>query len=213
MSTVITPVAHPVQLTERINRIEPSATLAAVAEADKLRQQGIDVVDATAGEPHFATPQHIKDAAIAAIHANFSKYTAVGGTPELKDAIIKRHATDFGSAYKREETCASVGGKHALFNVISVLVDHGDEVILPVPYWVSFKDMVRYVGGQLRAAQGRRVAGIPRNSADGGAPGHAQDEAHHSEFAVESVGRGDEPRGYDRGRAPGTRTRHLGDLR
>jgi aspartate aminotransferase len=71
----------------------------------------------------------------------------VGGTLELKDAIIRRHATDFGSAYKREETCASVGGKHALFNVISVLIDHGDEVILPVPYWVSFKDMVRYVGG------------------------------------------------------------------
>jgi aspartate aminotransferase len=121
--------------------------MAAAAEAEKLRQQGIDIVDVTAGEPHFPTPQHVKDAAIAAINANFSKYTAVGGTLELKDAIIKRHATDFGSAYKREETCASVGGKHALFNVISVLVEHGDEVILPVPYWVSFKDMVRYVGG------------------------------------------------------------------
>jgi aspartate aminotransferase len=143
----MSPVTHPVRLTERINRIEPSATLAAVAEADKLRQQGIDIVDATAGEPHFATPQHIKDAAIAAIQNNFSKYTAVGGIVELKDAIINRHAADFGSAYKREETCASVGGKHALFNAISVLVDHGDEVILPVPYWVSFKDMVRYVGG------------------------------------------------------------------
>src|SRR6266403_5507607 len=147
MSTVMTPVTHPVRLTERINRIEPSATMAAVAEAEKLRQQGIDVIDATAGEPHFATPQHIKDAAIAAIQNNFSKYTPVGGTVELKDAIIRRHAADFGSAYKREETCASVGGKHALFNVISVLVDHGDEVILPVPYWVSFKDMVSYVGG------------------------------------------------------------------
>jgi aspartate aminotransferase len=147
MSTVMSPVTHPVRLTERINRIEPSATLAAVAEAEKLRQQGIDVVDMTAGEPHFSTPQHVKDAAIAAIQNNFSKYTAVGGTTELKDAIIHRHAKDFDSAYKREETCASVGGKHALFNVISVLVDHGDEVILPVPYWVSFKDMVRYAGG------------------------------------------------------------------
>jgi aspartate aminotransferase len=147
MSTVVNPVTNPVRLTERINRIEPSATMAAVAEAEKLRQQGIDVVDATAGEPHFTTPQHIKDAAIAAINSDFSKYTAVGGTVDLKDAIIRRHAADFGSAYKREETCASVGGKHALFNAISVLVDHGDEVILPVPYWVSFKDMVRYVGG------------------------------------------------------------------
>jgi aspartate aminotransferase len=147
MSSVVSPVTHPVRLTERINRIEPSSTMAAAAEAEKLRQQGIDIVDVTAGEPHFSTPQHVKDAAIAAINANFSKYTAVGGTLELKDAIIRRHATDFGSAYKREETCASVGGKHALFNVISVLIDHGDEVILPVPYWVSFKDMVRYVGG------------------------------------------------------------------
>jgi aspartate aminotransferase len=143
----MTPVTHPVRLATRINRIEPSATLAAVAEADKLRQQGIDVVDMTAGEPHFATPQHIKDAAIAAIVGNFSKYTAVGGTTELKDAIRGRHAADFRSEYTREETCASTGGKHALFNAISVLVDHGDEVILPVPYWVSFKDMVRYAGG------------------------------------------------------------------
>ena len=147
MSTVVSPVTHPVQLTERINRIEPSATMAVVAEAEKLRQQGIDVVDFGAGEPHFATPQHVKDAAIAAIQANFSKYTAVGGTAELKDAIVHRHAVDFDSDYRREEVYASVGGKHALFNAISVLVDHGDEVILPVPYWVSFKDMVRYAGG------------------------------------------------------------------
>src|SRR5208337_2992443 len=147
MSTVTTPVTHPVRLTERINRIEPSATMAAVAEAEKLRQQGVDVVDFGAGEPHFSTPQHIKDAAIAAIQSNFSKYTAVGGTVELKDAIVHRHAVDFDSDYRREEAVASVGGKHALFNVISVLVDHGDEVILPVPYWVSFKDMVRYAGG------------------------------------------------------------------
>ena len=147
MSTTMSPVTHPVQLTERINRIEPSATMAVVAEADKLRQQGIDVVDFGAGEPHFATPPHVKDAAIAAIQANFTKYTAVGGTAELKDAIVHRHAVDFDSDYRREEVYASVGGKHALFNAISVLVDHGDEVILPVPYWVSFKDMVRYAGG------------------------------------------------------------------
>ena len=136
-----------VKLTERINRIEPSATMAVVAEADKLRQQGIDVVDFGAGEPHFATPSHIKDAAIAAIQGNFTKYTAVAGTAELRDAIVHRHAVDFDSDYRREEVVASVGGKHALFNAIQVLVDHGDEVILPVPYWVSFKDIVRYAGG------------------------------------------------------------------
>ena len=143
----VTEAPAAIKLSERIGRIEPSATMAAVAEAEKLRQQGIEVVDCTAGEPHFSTPEHIKEAAIAAIRGNFSRYTAVGGTLELKDAIIKRHSTDFNSIYKREEACASVGGKHALFNVISALVDHGDEVILPVPYWVSFKDIVNYAGG------------------------------------------------------------------
>ena len=146
--TPVTEVAAALKLTDRINRIEPSATMAVVAEADKLRQQGVDVVDFGAGEPHFATPQHIKDAAIAAIQANFTKYTAVGGTTELRDAIVKRHSQDFDSGYRREESIASVGGKHALFNAIQVLVDHGDEVILPVPYWVSFKDIVRYAGGK-----------------------------------------------------------------
>lgn len=145
--TPVTEATPAVKLTDRINRIEPSATMAVVAEADKLRQQGIDVVDFGAGEPHFATPQHIKDAAIAAIQANFTKYTAVGGTAELRDAIVHRHAVDFDSDYRREEAIASTGGKHALFNAIQVLVDHGDEVILPVPYWVSFKDIVRYAGG------------------------------------------------------------------
>ena len=146
--TPVTEATPAVKLTDRINRIEPSATMAVVAEADKLRQQGIDVVDFGAGEPHFSTPQHIKDAAIAAIQANFTKYTAVGGTAELRDAIVHRHAVDFDSDYRREEAIASVGGKHALFNAIQVLVDHDDEVILPVPYWVSFKDIVRYAGGQ-----------------------------------------------------------------
>jgi aspartate aminotransferase len=145
--TVATEATLALKLTDRINRIEPSSTMAVVAEADKLRSQGIDVVDFGAGEPHFATPQHIKDAAIAAIQGNFTKYTAVGGTMELRDAIVQRHATDFDSDYRREETMASVGGKHVLFNAIQVLVDHGDEVILPVPYWVSFKDMIRYSGG------------------------------------------------------------------
>ncbi len=157
-----TATTEAVKLTERINRIEPSATMAVVAEADKLRQQGIDVVDFGAGEPHFATPQHIKDAAIAAIQGNFTKYTAVAGTAELRDAIAHRHNADFDSDYRREEVIASTGGKHALFNAIQVLVDHGDEVILPVPYWVSFKDIVRYAGGncvllESDEAQGFRV--------------------------------------------------------
>jgi aspartate aminotransferase len=135
-------------LTNRIQRIEVSATMAVSAEAEKLRSSGADLVDLGAGEPHFSTPQHIKDAAIAAINNDFTRYTAVGGIAELRDTIVKRHATDFGSGYKREECIASVGGKHALFNTIQVLVDHGDEVILPVPYWVSFKDLIRFAGGE-----------------------------------------------------------------
>src|SRR5271157_6077738 len=105
-------------LTNRIQRIEVSATMAVVAEAEKLRAAGADLVDFGAGEPHFPTPAHIKEAAIAAIHNNFSKYTAVAGTAELRDASVKRHATDFGSDYKREDCIASVGGKHALFNAL-----------------------------------------------------------------------------------------------
>ncbi len=133
---------------ERVNRIEISATLAMVNEAEKLRAAGKDLVDFGAGEPHFSTPEHIKQAGIAAIQANFTKYTAVAGTVELRDAICRRHAADFGSAYRREECIASVGGKHALFNTVQALVDHGDEVIIPVPYWVSFKDIVQYAGGK-----------------------------------------------------------------
>ncbi|MGH9601461.1 MAG: pyridoxal phosphate-dependent aminotransferase [Terriglobales bacterium] len=135
-------------MSDRVNRIEISATLAMVNEAEKLRAAGKELVDFGAGEPHFATPQHIKDAGIAAIHANFTKYTAVAGTAELRDAIVRRHAQDFGSSYRREECIASVGGKHALFNTVQALVDHDDEVIIPVPYWVSFKDIVQYAGGK-----------------------------------------------------------------
>jgi aspartate aminotransferase len=132
----------------RVNRIEVSATIAMTAEAAKLRAKGIDLCDMGMGEPHFNTPQHIKDAGIAAIQQNFTKYTAVGGVPELRKAIVKRHATDFGSNYTPDEAVAATGGKQALFNAIQVLVDHGDEVIIPVPYWVSFKDIVEYAGGK-----------------------------------------------------------------
>ena len=136
------------QFSDRVNRIEISATMAVVAEAAKLKAAGADLVEFGAGEPHFPTPQHIKDAAIAAIQQNYTKYTAVPGIPELRAAIVKRHAQDFGSSYRPEEAIVSTGGKLALFNAIQVLVDHGDEVILPVPYWVSFKDIIEYAGGR-----------------------------------------------------------------
>jgi len=131
----------------RIGRIEVSATMAVAAEAAKLRAQGANLVDFGAGEPHFPTPRHIKDAAIAAIDANFSRYTVVPGIPDVRKAIVDRHAADFGSDYGLDEAVFTTGGKLALFNAVQILVDHGDEVILPVPYWVSFKDIIQYAGG------------------------------------------------------------------
>ncbi len=136
-------------LTDRINRIEISATMAITAEALKMQAAGIDLANFGAGEPHFDTPRHIKDAAIDAIEKNFSRYTAVAGVPEVRKAVVERHAADFGSNYTVEECVFTTGGKLALFNAIQVLVDHGDEVILPVPYWVSFKDIIQYAGGKV----------------------------------------------------------------
>ena len=123
--------------------------MAVAAEAAKLRAQGANLVDFGAGEPHFPTPRHIKDAAIAAIDANFTRYTVVPGIPDVRKAIVERHACDFGSDYAIDEAIFTTGGKHALFNTIQILVDHGDEVILPVPYWVSFKDIIQYAGGKV----------------------------------------------------------------
>ncbi len=136
-------------LSDRIDRIEISATMAITAEALKMKARGIDLADFGAGEPHFATPRHIKDAAIHAIEKNFTRYTAVAGVPEVRKAVVERHAADFGSDYSADECVFTTGGKLALFNAIQVLVDHGDEVILPVPYWVSFKDIIQYAGGKV----------------------------------------------------------------
>jgi aspartate aminotransferase len=117
-------------------------------EATTMRSQGVDLVDFGAGEPHFATPEHIKQAGIEAIQKNFTKYTAVAGIKELREAVVARHKQDFGSHYTWDESIFTTGGKSALFNAFQVLIDHGDEVIIPVPYWVSFKDMVEYCGGK-----------------------------------------------------------------
>lgn len=143
MSTAVAPKV----LSNRINRIEVSATMAITAEALKMKATGIDLADFGAGEPHFPTPQHIKDAAIAAIHNNVTRYTAVAGVPQVRQAIVDRHRADFGSNYAPEECVFTTGGKLALFNAVEVLIDHGDEVVLPVPYWVSYKDIIQYAGG------------------------------------------------------------------
>jgi aspartate aminotransferase len=135
-------------LAERISRISESSTMKVAAEADRLRREGIDVVDFGAGEPDFPTPDNIKRAAIAAIDTNFTKYTPTGGTLELKQAICERHRVDYGTNYAPAECMVTVGGKHAIFNLMQALIAEGDEVVIPVPYWVTYKDVVNYAGGK-----------------------------------------------------------------
>ena len=135
------------QLTDRINRIQISPTAAVIAEADKLKARGVDLVDFGPGEPDFPTPDHIKNAAIKAIQENKSKYTPAGGIMPLREAICAWHTRELRSSYEAKECVVSVGGKHSIFNVVSVLVQQGDQVIIPCPYWVSFPDIVKYAGG------------------------------------------------------------------
>ncbi len=118
------------------------------AEADRLRREGVDLVDFGAGEPDFPTPDNIKQAAVDAIHGNFTKYTPVGGTQDLKQAICERHHADYGSNFQPSECVVTVGGKHAVFNLVQVLINPGDEVIIPVPYWVTYQDVVNYAGAK-----------------------------------------------------------------
>jgi aspartate aminotransferase len=118
------------------------------ADAEKLRASGVDVVDFGAGEPDFPTPDNIKQAAIRALEENFTKYTAAGGTSELKQAVCQRHARDFGTCYQPSECLITVGGKHIIFNLMQAAINPGDEVVIPVPYWVTYKDVVNYAGGK-----------------------------------------------------------------
>jgi aspartate aminotransferase len=136
-----------VHLTERINRIQISPTSAVIAEAEKLKARGVDIADFGPGEPDFPTPDHIKKAAIRAIEQNYTKYTATGGIMPLREAICAWHKRELGSHYEPKECVVNVGGKHSIFNVVSVLVQQGDEVIIPAPYWVSYPDIVKYAGG------------------------------------------------------------------
>jgi aspartate aminotransferase len=135
------------KLADRVNKIQPSPTLAIDAKAKALKAQGVDVVGFGAGEPDFDTPANIKEAAKKAIDAGFTKYTPVGGTDELKDAIIAKMKRDHGLEYTREEISVACGAKHSLYNISQALIQEGDEVIIPAPYWVSYPDQVVLAGG------------------------------------------------------------------
>ncbi|NTW76395.1 MAG: pyridoxal phosphate-dependent aminotransferase [Syntrophaceae bacterium] len=135
------------KLAARVAKIKPSETLAITAKANALRAEGRDVIGFGAGEPDFDTPENIKSAAIRAIEAGFTKYTPVGGTDELKDAIIAKLKRDNALEYKRSQIVVSCGAKHTLYNLAQALFEDGDEVIIPAPYWVSYPDIVVLAGG------------------------------------------------------------------
>ena len=142
-----------------VSRITASPTVAVLAAAERLRAEGLDVVDFGPGEPDFPTPEHIKRAAIRAIEENKTKYTATPGIAPLRKAVVEWHKREFGSGFAPEECGVTVGGKHAIFNMVSVLVRPGDEVVIPRPYWMSYPDIVKYAGGEpvyvdLRAKEG-----------------------------------------------------------
>ncbi len=135
------------ELSRRVQAIKPSPTLAVTARAAKLKAEGKDVIGLGAGEPDFDTPQHIKDAAIVAINKGFTKYTPVGGTATLKQAIIAKFKRDNGLDYTAKQILVSVGGKQSFFNLCLAIINPGDEVIVPAPYWVSYPDIVLIAEG------------------------------------------------------------------
>ena len=136
------------RLATRVANIKPSETLAITAKANALKAEGRDVIGFGAGEPDFDTPANIKQAAIKAIEDGFTKYTPVGGTDELKDAIINKLKRDNSLVYKRSQIVVSCGAKHSLYNLAQALFETGDEVIIPAPYWVSYPDIVVLAGGK-----------------------------------------------------------------
>jgi aspartate aminotransferase len=148
------------KLSRRLAAVKPSATFAMAAEATALRQQGRDVVDLSVGEPDFDTPEHVKEAARTALARGMTKYTPIGGTDALKDAIVLKLRRDNGLEYGRTEVMASCGGKHALYTAFQALFDAGDEVILPAPYWVSYPEMLVLAGAVPRIVETRAAAGF-----------------------------------------------------
>ncbi len=149
-----------IRISSRLAAVKPSATFAMAAEAVALRKLGRDVVDLSAGEPDFDTPEHIKAAAREALDRGMTKYTAVGGTDALKDAIVRKLARDNALTYERAEVMANVGGKHALYTAFQALFDEGDEVVLPAPYWVSYPEMLVLAGAVPRVVETSAESGF-----------------------------------------------------
>ena len=146
-------------LSDSLTRVKPSATIAVTTRAAELKAAGRDIIGLGAGEPDFDTPQNIKDAAIAAINAGKTKYTAVDGIPELKQAICAKFARENGLTYTPAQISVGTGGKQTLYNALVATLNAGDEVIIPAPYWVSYPDMVLLAGGEPVVIEGRLQTG------------------------------------------------------
>lgn len=137
-----------IKLSDRVQRVKPSPTLAMSALAQQLKAEGRDIINLGVGQPDFSTPDHIKQAGIKAINDNQTGYTAVDGIPELKDAIINKFKRDNQLDYQRDQILVSCGGKQSFYNLCQALLNKGDEVVIPAPYWVSYPDMVLLAGGE-----------------------------------------------------------------
>lgn len=149
-----------ITLAERTKLIKPSVTLAIAAKAGKLRSEGIDVVNFSAGEPDFDTPEHIKAAAVEALRKGMTKYTDVKGIEPLRAAIVHKYEHEYGLRYRKEDVLVSCGAKHSLFNVFQATVDAGDEVLIPAPYWVSYSDMALLAAGVPKIVQTSEANGF-----------------------------------------------------
>jgi aspartate aminotransferase len=148
------------KLADRTNLIKPSVTLAIAAKAGKLRSEGIDVVNFSAGEPDFDTPEHIKAAAVEALRQGMTKYTDVKGIEPLRAAIAKKYEADHGLSYRKEDVLVSCGAKHSLYNIFQAIIDPEDEVIIPAPYWVSYSDIALLAGGVAKFIQTDEASGF-----------------------------------------------------
>jgi len=154
------------RLSDRVLMISPSPTMAIDAKAKEMKARGINVVGFGAGEPDFDTPDHIKEAAVAAIWGGMTKYTPVAGTNELKEAICQKFMVDQGLDYKPSQIVVSAGAKHSLYNAIEVLVQAGDEVILPAPYWVSYLEQIKLAGAEAKIVETREDNGFKLTPAE-----------------------------------------------
>ncbi len=153
-------MGSPSVFSERILKIQPSATLAVDARARELKAKGADIISFGAGEPDFDTPENIKQAAVVAIEQGFTKYADVGGTKDLKEAIVAKFQRDYGVNYDLKEILVSCGAKHSLYNIFQVLLDKGDELLVPAPYWTSYVDMALLAGGKVKVIKTRAKEGF-----------------------------------------------------